>query len=146
MRANTVKLEFIPQQQVIKLTLAEHVVHSDMQRAMSSILVHLEESHDKHFIVVDMTKNNVLSVQATVSSAFFGPYGHPNVAQWLIVGHHPIGKRISRQLIGWTGESRFTWFDDTASCLKYILTHKPADFPDSLRRDYKHLASTILDA
>lgn len=116
----TVTVELLDNYPVINMKMEANVKSIDMQYAYMEIERNLNNFMDTVFIVVDLTQNERLPVQATIAGALFGPYLNPKIEQWLVVGEHRVGQQIAKQLSFWTGKEHVEWFACYEDCLTYV--------------------------
>ena len=120
MYSRTVTVKLLDNYPALNMKMKANVRSIDMQYAYMEIERHLNHFMGTVFIVVDLTENEQLPIQATIAGAMFGPYLNPKIEQWLVVGEHRIGKQIAKQLLFWTGKERVEWFESCEDCLAYI--------------------------
>ena len=120
MKKRTVTISVVPDYPALKMKMDTKVKSVDMQFAYMDIERQLNNFDQPIYIVVDLTQNDQLPLQATISGALFGPYLNPMIRGWLVVGEHTMGKHVAKQLSFWTGKEHVMWFDTCDECLDYI--------------------------
>jgi hypothetical protein len=93
---------------------------SDITAAYSEIQRVLEQATSPMYVIVDLTQNPQMPMRETLTGALFGPYGHPMLAQWLVVGKHNIGLMVARLLERTTGKKQVTWFNTIDAALEFV--------------------------
>jgi hypothetical protein len=75
------------------------------------------------WVVVDLRANPILPFIETVMAAIGGPFKHPRLSQWLVVGANPQAKVIGRTLTSLTQRNNTLWFDDVDAACEYVRHH-----------------------
>jgi predicted RNA-binding Zn ribbon-like protein len=82
-----------------------------IRQAYRKISELLDNSTTKLYVVVDLRENIGMPLKETISGALFGPYNHPKLIAWLVMGGHPLAKAVANTLRAVTQKQRVEWFD-----------------------------------
>jgi hypothetical protein len=104
----------------LKMTWETHVSSSDVSKAFLQITDALEEASTELYVIVDWLKNPKFPLSETINGALFGPYRHPKLRGWLILGGNSTARFITRTLINVTGRDEIYWFKNEAEALRYL--------------------------
>jgi hypothetical protein len=108
----------------------EHSVNKDdVARAFRIITQALDASTEPLWIVVDLRSNPVFPLRETISSAFWGPFRHKNMREWLVVGSNSTAHLIGNTLANITGRANIRWFHEIAD----VFAHMDAVIVDNSR-------------
>ncbi|MDQ7026031.1 MAG: hypothetical protein Q9P01_01670 [Anaerolineae bacterium] len=92
----------------------------DVSQAYQQITTELDQSETLKYIIVDLTSNPNMPFAETLRGALYGPYKHPMLKQWLVVGDHQVGHMVSRLLFSTTGKKHVIWFDSIEDAYDHI--------------------------
>jgi hypothetical protein len=110
----TVSVEAINGYPALMMKWEQKASKEDIKRAYRLISEALEAASSPIYIVVDLRNNIQMPLKETVSGAFFGPYNHPKLATWLVIGGHQMARIVANSLNQMTREQRVEWFDTEA--------------------------------
>jgi hypothetical protein len=83
----------------------------DIKKAYHEISQALDEAKSPMYVVVDLRRNIQMPLKETVAGAFLGPYNHPKLAAWLVIGGHRMARIVANSLSQMGREQRVEWFD-----------------------------------
>ncbi|MBI1276689.1 MAG: hypothetical protein GC179_01040 [Anaerolineaceae bacterium] len=106
---------------IIKMTWANKVNDNDVRKSFKEINQILNDSARPMFVMVNIMSDPQFPIGATLTSALFGPYRHPRLQEWLIVGTNRTAQFIERTLAAATGNSNVRWFTDEAEAIDYAM-------------------------
>jgi hypothetical protein len=107
----TVTIKAINGYPALLMTWELKATKEDIKRAYHEIMQALEQSKTPLYVVVDLRRNIQMPLKETVAGAFFGPYNHPKLGAWLVVGGHQMARIVANSLSQMTREHRVEWFD-----------------------------------
>ena len=116
----TVIVEPIENEVAILMNWQKNVQPEDVRLAYEDIMTVLQQTSTPIYVIVDLTANPQMPMSETLRGALYGPYGHPMLKQWLVVGKHQVGQVISRLLEQATRKKQVIWFDTMEEARQYL--------------------------
>jgi hypothetical protein len=96
------------------------IARDSIKTAFHEIVQALDESNVPLYIIVDLQANPDFPMTDTIQGAYFGPYRHPNLAEWLVVGTNILGRMIGNTLSSITRRHNIKWFDTMEEALGHL--------------------------
>ena len=94
--------------------------HGDVERAYKTIQKILDQSGTPQFVIVDLTKNPKMPMTETLLGALRGPYAHPMLNQWLVIGQHRGGQIVAQILSQTTRKRHVVWFNSVDKAERHL--------------------------
>lgn len=99
----------------------EHDVNKeDVSPAFEEITAFLNISPEKCYVVVDLLQNPRFPMVETMRRALSGPYDHPKMEAWLVVGSNQLARQIENFLSTVTGKKNVYWFDTIEDAMTHL--------------------------
>lgn len=118
----TVRVERIDHFPAMLMMWETHVREADVLDAFQTITDILEQSDTPMYCVVDLRRNPIFPLRATLHGALFGPYRNPKLKEWLVLGSNPLARTIEKTLSSVTGRKNVSWFMSYEAVLDYLQT------------------------
>ena len=115
-----ITMETIANLPAIKLVWKARVTGNEVHSIFNHLQAQLSEAEVPHYIVLDLSANPQFPLKETTAAALFGPYRHPMVIEWLVVGSSEYWKLIEQTLASATNERKIRWFDTVDEAADYI--------------------------
>lgn len=99
----------------------EHDVNKeDVAPAFDEITEFLNINPDPCYVVVDLLQNPRFPMVETMRRALAGPYDHPKMQAWLVVGSNRLARQIENFLSTVTGKKNVYWFDTVDEAMAHL--------------------------
>jgi hypothetical protein len=121
----SVTVEYSDEFKALWMSWGKGATGRDVQNAYREISAYLETQDEQICIVVDLRQNIYMPVRETVSGALFGPYKHPKVGAWLVMGGNSFAQHVAIMLQGVTKQNMVVWCNDEAEVFKYLEANCP---------------------
>jgi hypothetical protein len=105
---------------VILMTWQPQVAEEDVQTAFSSISYYLAQTLDPLYVVVDLLAKPSFPMATTISEALRGPFAHPQMAGWVIVGGNRAANIIEKVLSNITRRKNVYWMESHAEAKAFL--------------------------
>lgn len=119
----TVRVETSEHYPALLMTWEREVKEGDVVRAFNRITTLLNMTDHPQYVIVDVRDKPVFPLRATINSALFGPYRHPKLTAWLVVGSNPLGCVIEKTLVSVTKRRNVEWFETLDAVTEYLQEH-----------------------
>jgi hypothetical protein len=96
---------------------------SDVRVAFDQLTRRLDRTLTPLYVVADLRAKPQLPMRTTIREALLGPYNHPMLAAWLVIGTTPVARVIAQSLGSITGRHNVYWFKDDEEVLAYLHLH-----------------------
>ena len=113
-------MEIHPQLSAIKLVWDSAITEQGVREGFSRVQAQLSESEAPQYIIMDVSTNPQFPLKETTAAALFGPYRHPMLREWLIVGECKQWHFVEQMLYRATNERKMRWFDTLDTAETYI--------------------------
>ena len=107
---------------VIQMTWQQQVVEEDVQAAFGSITQYLAQTLEPIYVIVDLVAKPNFPMATTISEALRGPFGHPQLAGWVIVGGNRAASVIEKVLSNITRRKNVYWVENYADAKAFLRT------------------------
>ncbi len=108
--------------------LWEHTVRTaDVQAAFKDITARLEAADEPTYVLVDLLKDPQFPLIDTITGALWGPFRHPTLKEWLVIGTNTLARVIARSLSNATRRNNIRWFNSYDEVYAYIQKMQPAE-------------------
>lgn len=98
-----------------------HVVHGqDVQKAFRDLYNILNAAEEPIYVFVDLRERPNFPLADTLRGALDGPFRHPKLKEWLVIGSSPMAHTIGRMLTSMTRRNNIKWFDTEAEAIDYL--------------------------
>lgn len=118
----TVRMERTHRDDIIIMVWDHDVYKPDVQSAFAEITAMLDQTDKPIYVIVDLLSNPMFPVQTTVSAAMAGPFEHPMLAEWLVIGANSTARLIARTLTTLAGIDNIRWFKSVDEALNHVQT------------------------
>lgn len=114
----TVSLTNTASPRVLKMVFQPEVVEDDLLATFKAITRYLNQTNDSVYVIVDIQARPNFLMAAVIDGALDGPFVHPRLANWLIIGHSRRGRVIEKAMTAITRRRNVLWFNspDEALC------------------------------
>jgi hypothetical protein len=105
----------------IIMTWGNTITSGDVRAAFKEITTLLDTTSHDQCVIVDLSTHPSLPMLEIIQSALHGPYAHPKLRQWLVIGGDAFSRSIEKVLAHTTGQHRVKWinsYDDAIVCIK----------------------------
>jgi len=116
----TVEVTCLEGSNTLRMRWQHHVLPHDVAHAFQQITDRLDVSDASLYVVADLTSNPRIPLKETISALLAGPYRHPRLAEWLIVGSNLEARSVANALFAITRRSNVRWFDTERDALDYL--------------------------
>lgn len=126
----TVDVQPLDVYQGLKMIWQQKVDDADVRTAFRTIMRTLNDAQVPIVVVVDLRADPKFPLRATLEEGR-GPYKHPMLEEWLIIGSNWTARAIERTLTSLTGRKNVRWFNTEAEVMDY-LSRKQATKPEKM--------------
>jgi hypothetical protein len=104
----------------LRLNWERWVVEADVRPTFHELTHYLDEAFAPVNVLVDLTSDPRLPLQTTISETISGPFMHPNMGMWLVVGTNQRAQIVANviTLVGLRDSIR--WFESEAEALAFL--------------------------
>lgn len=102
----------VEERNILKMVWNRQVTSDDVSTAFHEITALLDKSSQQIDIIVDIRQNPNFPLQTTISETLRGPFNHPKMGKWLVIGSSLMAKVIANVLINMGQRDNILWFDD----------------------------------
>ena len=106
--------------QAMKLTWQYEINKADLHPAFHELTMALTHSSDPMYIIVDLSQDPQLPVLDTMMEALRGPFRHPKLAEWLVLGSNRSARWIADLLIRTASRNNIRWFNTMDEITAYL--------------------------
>lgn len=97
-------------------------VHSeDVQTAFRELNSLLDTAESPLYVFVDLRERPNFPLADTLRGALEGPFRHPMLKEWLVIGSNPMAHTIGRILTSITRRNNIKWFNTEEKAIEYLL-------------------------
>lgn len=96
------------------------IERESIKTAFHKIVEALDTSEVPLYIIVDLQANPDFPMTDTIQGAYFGPYRHANLAEWLVVNTNILGRMIGNTLASITRRHNIKWFDTMEEAVRHL--------------------------
>lgn len=96
------------------------IERESIKEAFRTIVSALDASDVPMYVVVDLHANPDFPMTDTIQGAYFGPYRHEMLAEWLVVNTNILGRMIGNTLSSITRRHNIKWFDTMEEALTHL--------------------------
>lgn len=115
-----VTVSWIAGQPALLMRWPRIIERESIKEAFRIIVNALDESNLPLYIVVDLHANPDFPMTETIQGAYFGPFRHPMLAEWLVVNTNILGRMIGNTLSSITRRHNIKWFDTTEEAFDHL--------------------------
>ena len=116
----TVSVTPIAVQNALLMSWEHRVDRDDVRAAFQEMTDYLNEASRPLYVIVDLRNNPMFPLAETITAAFWGPFRHPLLAEWLVVGSSPAARTIGRTLTGISRRDNIRWFQTMEQAEEYL--------------------------
>ncbi len=99
----------------------EHAIHSrDVSVAFRDINERLDAADEPMYVLVDLLENPQFPLLDTIAGALWGPFRHPTLNEWLVIGTNTLARVIARSLSNATRRNNIRWFSSYEEVYAYM--------------------------
>lgn len=121
----TVDVQPIDGYPALKMTWQHKVRDEDVVVAFRKIGATLDSSDYPVYIVVDLLNDPQFPILTTVHEVI-GPYRHPKLEAWLVIGSNWMAKTIESALAKITRRKSVHWFRSENEAIAYLMSVRAA--------------------
>lgn len=121
----TVTVEYSDEFKALWMGWGKGATGRDVQNAYREISAYLETLDESICIVVDLRENIYMPVRETLTGALLGPYKHPMVGAWLVIGANAFAQNVAIMLKGVTKQDMVVWCEDEVEVFNYLEANCP---------------------
>lgn len=118
--ASTVSLRQLEGRHVVETVWSQNINPDDVRNAMRTINALLDKTTLPLHVIIDIRQNPDFPLWATIKETMFGPFRHPNMGYWLVLGSNKTAKFIAYVLTEVSNRASIVWFEDEASLWEYV--------------------------
>ncbi len=101
-----------------------HIVDKESIRsAFRDIMDGLDTTDKPLYVVVDLRNNPDFPMTETIQGAYWGPFRHYRLAEWLVVSTNVLGRMIGHTLATITRRNNIKWFETMEEAMLYLQEH-----------------------
>jgi hypothetical protein len=115
-----VTVSWISGQPALLMTWPRVIERESIKEAFRTIVTALDDTDVPLYIVVDLHANPDFPMTETIQGAYFGPFRHPYLAEWLVVNTNILGRMIGNTLSSITRRHNIKWFDTTEEAMEHL--------------------------
>lgn len=104
----------------LKMVWPRMVEPVDVTVAFRDIVLCLNEASAPVHIMVDIRQDPNFPMQATIFEALNGPFKHPKMGQWLVLGNSSKARAIANVLSKIGRRNSIHWFEDEDRALRFL--------------------------
>jgi hypothetical protein len=108
------------QESALLMTWEHDVNKDDVAPAFEQITEFLNVAPDTCYVIVDLLENPRFPIVETMRRALSGPYNHPKMGAWLVVGSNQLARQIENFLSTVTGKEKVNWFDTIEDAMTHL--------------------------
>ena len=120
----TVWAERIEELDAIKMVWGKRIDVEEMRKAFSDVVAYLNRADAPQCVIVDVSSNPRFPIIDTVIHCLAGPFKHPMLNEWLVIGGNDGARTIGNMLMRVSGRANIKWFDDEAAFTAYCVEQK----------------------
>lgn len=103
------------------LMIWEHTVDKDdVTRAFHDLVDCLDSAIAPMYVIVDVRADPRFPLIETFRGALNGPFRHPNLSEWLVVGANSVARSIGSTLVSVSSRDNIHWFNTFEEALDYL--------------------------
>lgn len=121
--AKTVNVEFSTEYHALWMHWERGATGRDVQGAYREIGAYLDTVDIATCVIVDLRQNLYMPIKETLTGALFGPYNHPKLGAWLVIGANAFAESVATTLSGITKQEKVHWFQNETAVLAYLEKH-----------------------
>lgn len=101
---------------------AHAVRREDVVQAFRDLNAILNAASDPIYVFVDLRERPNFPLGDTLRGALDGPFRHPKLKEWLVIGSSPMAHTIGRMLSSITRRHNIKWFNTEQDAINYLKT------------------------
>ena len=94
-----------------------------IRTAFRGIMDVLDATGEPIYVIVDLRDDPDFPMTETIQSAYWGPFRHHRLAEWLVVSTNVLGRMIGHTLATITRRNNIKWFDTMDEAMAYLHEH-----------------------
>lgn len=99
----------------------EHTVEKeDVTHAFHDLIECLDAASTPQYVIVDLRADPRFPLIETFRAALNGPFRHPNLSEWLVVGANSVARSIGSALVSVSSRDNIRWFNTYEEALDYL--------------------------
>src|SRR5258708_16564160 len=119
----TIAVDLIIDYNLLKMTWAPQINEHDIAVAFREIASALKKSEIPIDVIVDISNNPQFSMQTLFSEALGGPFKHPQLGMWVVVGTSRAAHIVANGLNRLSGQKKVVRFSTQDEALTYLATY-----------------------
>lgn len=116
-------VQIIPYEQdrrAVIMIWQREVIQTDVTVAFRDLVNRLDQSPEPLYVIVDLRADPRFPLMETFRGALNGPFRHPRLAEWLVVGANSVARSIGSALMSITGRANIHWFSTFEEALVHL--------------------------
>jgi hypothetical protein len=102
------------------MTWQQDVRLGDVSNAFKAINSTLDNTDNLLYVIVDIRSQPKFPMAETIFAAVRGPYRHPKMAAWLVIGDNRVARMIGTTVSNIARRNNIEWFESMQSALDSI--------------------------
>ncbi len=103
-----------------RLIWEERVHEADVPAAFHALTAILDKAAAPVHVLVDLSRNPNIPLAATTQETLSGPFRHPRMGEWLVVGTNWRAKMVADVITKVGLRTNIHWFDAEADALAFL--------------------------
>lgn len=120
LETKTVTVEYSDEYSALWMRWGSSVSGQDVNKAYREISAYLNTLDQPICVIVDLRENIYMPIKETVFGALFGPYKHPNLGAWLVLGSNAFARSAAATLASVTKQDNVEWFSNELEVKEYL--------------------------
>lgn len=104
----------------VRLRWERWVVEADVRPAFHELTRRLDIARQPLNVIVDLSADPRLPLQTTISETISGPFAHPNMGVWLVVGTNQRAHFIADMITRVGRQDSIRWFQTEAEAIEFL--------------------------
>jgi len=94
----------------------------DVPAAFHGLTAELDRASLPVHVIVDLTRNPNLPLATTINETLSGPFSHPMMGEWLVIGSNRRAEIVARAITAVGLRTNIHWFETLADALAFLET------------------------
>lgn len=116
----TVSLENTEFPFVVRMVWAQQVNEADVLPMFMDLSRRLNASPRPMIVIVDLSNKPQMPLTETLTGAMSGPFGHPNLGYWVMIGSTRVARIVENVLTKVLRNRNTIWFDTNEEAFAFI--------------------------
>jgi len=116
----SVRIVRLEDQRVVAMIWEHTVDQDDVARAFRDLMECLDAAPTPMYVIVDLRADPHFPLIETFRGALNGPFRHPMLSEWLVVGANSVARSIGGALVAVSNRENIRWFHTYEQALDYL--------------------------